>query len=306
MNKQTIITAKAPTRIGLFGGGTDLEPFVSNYGGRVLNMAISIYHTITITAGETEIPDNPLIKQILSYYKGVNGIRITNSFDGVSSSGLGSSASLSVAFIGALDKYLAAKLTKNQIAEQAWQAEKDLGWISGKQDQYASVYGGVNLFTFTTGNVHRWPIKDAKDFVNWCLLVYIGGTRQSSDIQKKLVSRMRGEGVSVVCLRQLKELAILGKKALLDKDYYKVGDLLNHSWALKKLSNPACTNDRIDKIYQKAKAAGAIGGKVCGAGGEGHMFFIVPPAGKQKVLDAIGLTEIPFSIDYGGLNVSRS
>ncbi|MDD5219991.1 MAG: hypothetical protein PHV11_05475 [Candidatus Bipolaricaulis sp.] len=302
MNKQ--ITTRAPTRIGLFGGGTDLEPFVSNYGGRVLNMAINIYHKVTITKGEAEIPDNPLIKQILSCYKGVGGIKITNSFNGISSAGLGSSASLSVALIGALNEYLGIKSIKAQVAEQAWRAEKDLGWVSGKQDQYASVCGGINLFTFQSESVTWLPIE-SEGFAEWCLLVYTGGTRHSSGIQKNLVKRIKDDGVSVTCLMQLKELASLGRKALIDKDYYKVGDMLDHSWMLKKLSNPLCTSAKIDDIYEKAIKAGAIGGKVCGAGGDGHMFFVVPPSRKKRVCESIGLEEIPFSIDYKGLEVEK-
>lgn len=326
MVKMKIIST-APTRIGLAGGGTDVEPFASTYGGKVLNMAINLRHGVTMNdnigrswcfisamdknrnifdgiPGQGEHPEFDLIYEVVRSYKIQGGFRLVETFDGMNSAGLGSSASAAVALIGAFNRLYGIKQTRAEIAEKAWQMEINLGWVSGKQDQYASAFGGVNLFEFDNGNVYNQPIAKGvcERFVDWCLLVYTGKKRHSAKLQEKLRERIKG-GQAIEPLKKIRSATWLVRDALEAGDFERVGKLIGETWELKKLTNPACTNKRINDFYDKAIKAGAIGGKVLGAGSEGHMLFIVKPSKRQKVVKALGLKEIEFGIDYNGLEV---
>ena len=321
-----MIIAKAPTRIGLFGGGTDVNPFASEYGGKVLNMAINLRHecsltpspmnVIHITAMEEtrkfrKIPsankDNKfdLIYEIMRSYQLPTNFVFIDKFDGLQSAGLGSSASAAVSMIGAFNRWLGIEQTKSEIAEKAYQMEINLGWVSGKQDQYASAFGGINFFEFDK-KVWNAPISReiGSEFVKWCLLVYTGRTRHSAKLQEKLRKRMENQQ-AIEALKKTRTLTWEGREALMGGDYEKVGYLLDKGWQLKKQSNPAVTNKRIDHFYSKARKTGALGGKVLGAGSEGHMLFIVNPKKRAKLLKAIELKEIDFGIDWNGLEVRK-
>ena len=339
------IISRAPTRIGLFGGGTDLSPFCDEYGGKVLNMAINLRHDcllsdwpwFTMKGGKGEkmrwhidalgyikdsilmphryrfkIPERgydkkfDLIYEIIRSYGDIGkGFMFTDKFGGLQSAGLGSSASAAVSMIGAFNRWLGIEQTKAEIAEKAWQMEINLGWVSGKQDQYASAFGGINFFEFDK-KVWNAPISReiGTEFVKWCLLVYSGRTRHSAKLQEKLRKRMKA-GQATEPLKKIRTLTWEGREALMGGDYEKVGYLLDKGWQLKKQSNPAVTNRRIDHFYSKARKTGALGGKVLGAGSEGHMLFIVQPKKRGKVLKAIGLQEIDFGIDWQGLEVRK-
>ena len=320
------ITAIAPTRISLFGGGTDVDPFASEYGGKVLNMAINLRHYATLipvkkglqsyieAMGESRFldfksrpkndPKFDLIYEILDFYieKLPSHFIFEDTFDGLQSAGLGSSASAAVSMIGAFNRWLGLKRTKNQIAERAWASEIELGWVSGKQDQYASTYGGVNFFEFDK-QVWNEPINKGicDEFIEWCLLVYTGKTRHSAFLQNQLKERMKSSKETIDALRAIRTLTWEARDALKKADYEKVGIMLGQEWELKKKSNPAVTNERIDGFYNIALKKGALGGKILGAGGEGHMLFIVNPNKRKQVIDNLGLQEIDFSIDYNGL-----
>lgn len=319
------IIARSPARISLFGGGTDVDPFASEYGGKVLNMAINIrhkgilvpkeigtYNEITAMNDCRKVNDLPnrgidkkfdLIYEILRSYEFGRTFWFEDKFEGIQSAGLGSSASAAVSMIGAFNKWLGIEQTKEEIAEKAWQMEINLGWISGKQDQYASVLGGVNFLEFDH-KVWNEPIEKGicEEFVRWCLLVFSGKTRHSSDIQKKLRDNMSNPK-AISALKKMRTMAWEGRDALKKKNYHRVGQLLADSWEAKKVSNPAATNERLNGIFDKASANGAIGGKILGAGGEGHILFIVEPSNRQRLLNVLKLQEIDFSIDYNGLEV---
>ncbi len=320
------IFAQAPVRISLYGGGTDLSPFCDEYGGKVLSIAINLRHRCSLSIGslgggissvvgalgkigylfELTDPKFDLIKEILRSYDLPNRqFTFVDEFDGIQSAGLGSSASAAVSMIGAFNRWLGIKQTKEEIAEKAWQMEINLGWISGKQDQYASALGGVNFIEFDKGVWHE-PISRGvcEKFLPWCLLVYSGRTRHSALVQKKLRENMVNEK-AIKALRAMRTMAFEGKDALWHMDYRRVGELLADSWEAKKISNPAATNERINKIFKTAYANGAIGGKVLGAGSEGHMLFVVEPEKRKQLLDALKLQEIDFGIDWNGLEVRK-
>lgn len=333
------IISRAPTRIGLLGGGTDVNPFASKYGGKVLSIGISLYHNVILVPRDNkqiwienfgEVRELDLDKPLPNYGKDKNfdliyavinhfkdklktGFNLYDRFEGNHSSGLGSSGSTAVAIIGVFNQWLKLKMNKKQIAMLAWEMEtKKLGWISGKQDQITATYGGINLLIFGPGNKFsveplKLSKKRKKEFEQWMLMCFTGGTRHSSILQQELKSGMV-EKDKIKALLSLKK-AVKKVKSFLEKgEWRKLGRLLDQGWEHKKQSNPAVTNKRIDYLYKIAKEQGALGGKIMGAGGEGHMFFLCSPEKKEqikKVLQAEGVKLVNFTIDEQGLLIRK-
>ena len=322
-----MIIARAPTRIGIMGGGTDVDPFAGEYGGKVLNMAINLRHecyveddlffpasvaiqTTIHAMGEvrdiSQLDDSKfsLIKKILdSYELPPEEFRFVDQFEGTQSAGLGSSASAAVSMIGCFNKWLGIKQSKREIAERAFKAEIDLGWSSGRQDQFAAAFGGMNFFEFDKDVWGERIDKNIADgFANHCLLVFTGETRHSAKIQDKLKARMKS-GQATEHLKKIRTLTWEARDAMKGGRFLEVGKMMDVAWDLKKKSNPSATNERLDVVYNTAMKAGAVGGKVMGAGGQGHMVFVVEPGKRKKVLKAIQMKEIDFSVDHNGLEV---
>ncbi|MCX6816763.1 MAG: HAD-IIIA family hydrolase [Candidatus Beckwithbacteria bacterium] len=333
------IISQAPTRIGLIGGGTDVDPFASQYGGEVISLAISLYHRVTLVPREDrnifienlgEVRqlslDKPfpgygedkkfdLVYAILNNFKKhlPTGFNLYDRFEGNHSAGLGSSGAAAVAIIGAFNQWLALNLTKKEIALLAWEMEtKELKWISGKQDQLAAVFGGVNLMTF--GKNNNFSVKGINlnaqvklELNRWLVLCFTGGSRHSSEMQKQLKKGM-SEKNKIKALLDLKSATAEFHRFLLQKKWLKLGGILNKSWQNKKRSNPAATNNRLDSLYDLARQQGALGGKVMGAGGEGHMFFFCPPEKQKQLISALeaeGVQIINFNLDEVGLQVTK-
>ena len=309
------ILATAPARISLFGGGTDVPSYFTKYGGKVINMAINLRQHVKVYVGDdlfghngNKFPydaDPRLFYEIFKKY-GLNGIHhigIRSEFDGFVKSGLGSSASAAVALIGGFYKHIGKKLDRAAIAEEAWDIEVNtLGWYGGKQDQYAAAYGGMNLIEFGKQvKVTPLPRKQAENLLFSMVLIYIGGTRESRDIQK---------GFKELTEEQIKALDAI--KSYVDKaqhyinrgDLRSVGTLMHEVWQLKKKSNKGVSNPKIDEIYNYAFENGALGGKILGAGGAGYMLFIVKPEDKENFIGKMkenGYEDIDFSIDWNGV-----
>jgi len=324
------IETEAPTRIGILGGSTDVDPFNSKHGGRVLNMAIDIKHRAVLTPQECEatleamdekrffyyLPKRgedkkfDLIYEILRSYGLVDfdhwGVRFIDKFDGIQSAGLGSSASAAVSMIGAFNEWLGIRQSKEEIAKKAWQMELNLGWISGWQDQFASAIGGLNFFEYKNGQITKQTIEReiAGEFQGWCLLVYTGKTRHSAEVQKVLKEKMEDNSATIY-LKKMSFFSEVGTALIRQGLFKQTGQLIDCSWENKKRANPLSSNPHLDEIYNQAVKAGAIGGKICGAGGEGHFFFVVEPTKRQRVIQAIQLEEVKFNIDFEGLKVKR-
>ncbi len=333
------ITSQAPTRIGLIGGGTDLNPFAAEYGGKTLSLAISLRHkvvleprkdtTIVISAlgGTLELPldkkcvygeENKynLVKAIINHFHDQipTGFNLDVIFSGLSTSGLGTSSSVAVAVIGAFCTWLKIPLSRYEVAMLAWELENtELGWTSGKQDQLAAAFGGINLFYFGPGNkigVEPLPLPKAQlDMLrNWSLLCFLGSTRSSGQIQKQLVKDM-SYFVKQKALFALKDSVDEAYHYLLKADLIKLGEVLDEVWENKKTANPAATNEFIDKVYQIAKDNGALGGKVMGAGAGGHMYFVAPPETHEQIktqFESLGVTLVPFRFEFDGLRTESS
>lgn len=319
-----MIISTAPSRVSLFGGGSDLPEFADKYGGRVLNMAINLNHICTVVTGPTttrieamgEARDLPvsvpprhtdkkfdLMFEILRSYIDVPPVLIQDVYEGVQSSGLGSSASAAVALIGALDRLKKIQRSRMEVARKAWQAELNLGWVSGKQDQYAAALGGINLVEFENGDVwvDEIPKSIGLAFEEWCVLLHSGLTRHSSDIQQGLKKNILSNKVEA--LLRLRSQTWTARELLMSGDFHGVGKLLREGWEWKKKSNPTATNPHIDEIFSKAYKSGAVGGKVLGAGGEGCILFIVEPRKREWFINEMGLKHLDFSISFNGLTV---
>lgn len=308
-----IIRSKAPLRIGLAGGGTDVSPYSDIYGGAILNATINSYAYASIIPNESgKITLNALDKGLkvnyntaerleidgeLDLLKGVYN-RVVKDFakaplsfelqthvDAPPGSGLGSSSTLVVAILGAFVEWLKLPLGEYDIAHLAYEIErKDLGFSGGKQDQYAATFGGFNFMEFYSDDkviVNPLRIKqDYKNELEFNFALYFTGTSRLSsaiiDDQTKNVKNKKEDPVTA--MHQLKEQAREMKEALLRGSLRKIGFILDDGWHYKKRMSGSITTPEIDSVYAEAKKLGAIGGKVSGAGGGGFMMLYCPGA----------------------------
>ncbi|MCH8317068.1 MAG: dehydrogenase [Bacteroidetes bacterium] len=317
-----IIRSKAPLRLGLAGGGTDVSPYSDIYGGAILNATISMYAYATLEPGDDgkiifnavdkqqqfETPSTKVLKidDTLPLLKGVyNSIinqfklqplsfKLTTYVDAPPGSGLGSSSTLVVAILGAFVEWLKLPLGEYDIALLAHEIERiDLKMAGGKQDQYAATFGGFNFMEFyKDDNVIVNPLRVNANHVNELehnlLLYYNNTSRISSEIIDAQVKNvMQKKKKSIEATHKLKEQAILMKEALLKGNLDEIGKILDFGWQNKKLLAAGITNPEIDKIYDRAIKAGATGGKISGAGEGGFMFFYCPGNTRYKVIESL-------------------
>ena len=291
------VTSSSPCRIGFFGGGSDVGEYARLHGGVCINLAINIRQKITLDADKQEFlsGDNPV------FFKSFTDLNVKHEFDGEIESGLGSSAALSVALVGATDEIEKTNLNKYQIAEKAWDIEVNkCGLFGGRQDQLASVFGGASLLLFEDKVYHyALPEKKIDKITPYMALFYLGNKRKSAVIQEGL---RKIDGQQKIALDKIKDLAYEGLDAIWDGDIFTLGSLMDESWQEKKKSNKGVSNDFIGDIYLKARKNGALGGKICGSGGGGHMLFITENV--EKLKNALSdLKYIPFEVDWEGLKV---
>lgn len=317
-----IYRSKAPLRIGLAGGGTDVSPYCDLYGGAILNATISLYAYASIELLDTnqiiieatdrnesvtyekqdELPiDGQLIlakgvyNHIVRKYGPIpSGFKLTTFVDAPAGSGLGSSSTLMVAIIGAFAEWLHLPLGEYDIADMSFTIERqELAMAGGKQDQYAATFGGVNFMEFYEKNrviVNPLRIKQKILFElgNNILLYYTSTSRLSSDIiaaqSKNVTDKNQG---SIDAMHQLKEQAYMMKDAILKGEIHKIGDILNYGFQHKKQMAKGISNTALDEIYDTALAAGATGGKISGAGGGGFMMFYCPANTRFSVMRAL-------------------
>lgn len=317
-----IYRSKAPLRIGLAGGGTDVAPYSDMYGGAILNATISMYayanieptndgkitfhspdrnEENTYNAEEfLQIDDKfPLHKGIYNriikdYVKKPLSFRLTTFVDAPAGSGLGTSSTLVVAILGAFAEWLKLPLGEYDISHLAYEIERvDLKMAGGKQDQYAATFGGFNYMEFfKEDKVIVNPLRIRKRFMdelsNNLVLYYTETSRLSSKIiETQSQNVINKNEKSIEAMHKLKEQAIMMKEAILKGDLDKIGDILDFGWRFKKQMASGITNDLIDSIYTAAINAGASGGKVTGAGGGGFMFFYCSNNSRYNVIKAL-------------------
>ncbi|MFQ5651452.1 MAG: dehydrogenase [bacterium] len=319
-----IIRSKAPLRLGLAGGGTDVSPYSDQFGGYVLNATIDMYAYCTI-----EVTDNnkieihaidqkrcfesPAVEHLaidgtLDLHKGVYNrivkdyhggrplsFKMTTFSDALAGSGLGSSSTMVVAMLSAFVEWLNLPFGEYDIAHLAYQIERqDIGLSGGKQDQYAATFGGVNFMEFYDHDrvivnplrIKQWILDELETCMVLC---FTGVSRESAKIideQTRNVTEKRQK--SIDAMHQLKADALVMKEALLKGEMSRFAKYLSRSWEAKKNMANTITNREIDQIYQAALEAGAYSGKISGAGGGGFMMLIVDPTKKVSVIEELG------------------
>ena len=331
-----IVRSKAPLRISFAGGGTEVEPYLSEHGGAVLSATIDKYAYASLRTRE----DGQIVVQSLDYdivarYKvdeplpddgkldlvkaafrrltpehNAQGLDVFLHTDAPPGSGLGSSSTVVVALIGLFKHWLHLPLTNYEIATLAYEIERlDMGIKGGKQDQYAATFGGFNYIEFsreaTVVNPLRVPAHILNELQYSLLLCYTGQTRLSARIIDTQVDRYLQQRQDVMqAMDELKRIAVALKNALLQGRLDDFGTLLHQAWVNKKKMAPAISNRDIDELYATACRHGALGGKISGAGGGGYMFFYCPFDRKHTVaeqLELLGAEVVPFAFDRHGL-----
>ena len=326
-------------RVSFAGGGTDVPPFPEKEGGCVLNATINKYAygtlrprkdgQISIESVDFGMSINYNVDQDLVYdgkldlvkaaIKKLGGQESTGfdlflHSDAPPGTGLGSSSAMMVALVGLLKEFKNMPLTDYEIAHLAYLIErKELGIKGGLQDQYAATFGGFNFIEFLKDRVIVNPLKISQDVINELehnlLLCYTGGTRLSARIIEDQVSRYeREEEETLQGLRELKRITIEMKNALLRRRLNEFGELLHYAWENKKKLSSKITNPHIEEMYEEARKAGALGGKISGAGGGGYLLLYCSFEKKHKVeerLRKMGGTITDFAFDSYGLQTWR-
>ncbi|MCR6718757.1 MAG: dehydrogenase [Chitinophagaceae bacterium] len=317
-----IYRSKAPLRIGLAGGGTDVSPYCDQFGGAILNATVSMYAQATIEPlAENKIELAALDRNEKLVYDRVNqlpidgkldllkgvynriqsdygipagGFRLSTFVDAPAGSGLGTSSTLVVAIIGAFTEMLRLPLGEYDMAHYAYEIERyDLGLAGGRQDQYAATFGGVNFMEFYGDDkVIVNPLRIRQEYLfeleNNLLLYYTSTSRESAEIIKKQSRNVsERKGGSIEAMHQLKEQARLMKEALLKGKIHEIGEILDFGFQQKKQMAEGISNTLLEDIYNSAKAAGATGGKISGAGGGGFMIFYCPGNTKYNVIEKL-------------------
>jgi D-glycero-alpha-D-manno-heptose-7-phosphate kinase len=316
-----IVRSRAPLRLSFAGGGSDLPAYYEIHGGAVLNASVDIYAYCTIEEVDNkiifeaadlevgisydlqaEIKDCPLKLHQGIYNRMIkdfnNGkplsIAVKTYCDAPVGSGLGSSSTLSVAIIKAYAEYLKLPLGEYEIANLAWSIERqDLGLNGGKQDQYASTFGGLNFIEFFEDNrVIVNPLRLKPNFVSELesslVLYFTGKSRESGMIiDEHNKNFAANDKASLEAIHGIKRLSVLTKESLLKSDIKSFAKNIEESWFLKKSCSSRISNPHIESIYDTAKTNGAIGGKVSGAGGGGFMMFIVEPTQRMHLIKSL-------------------
>ena len=323
--------AKAPLRIGVVGGGTDVDPYASQKGGAVFNTTISKYAYCTITPtgdstmsihstdyGKYEVPldggplkldgNMDLIKVVTNHFQITDGFKMFLQSEAPPGSGLGGSSAIIVSIIAAVCKWKNIRMTGDEIAQLAIKLEREeIGLKGGKQDQYTAVFGGFNVMKFRKDGVDINRVRVDFDTVNELqyrsVLCYTGTSRESAHVIESQVQRYKS-GQNEEALDATKALVEPMANAFSKGNIKLAGELLDESWSLKKQFSDKVSNSKIDDMYKVAKEAGAIGGKVSGAGGGGFMYFICKYDTKYDVAKALqkhGAKVADFTFESNGV-----
>lgn len=333
-----VVRSKSPLRLGLAGGGSDVSPYSDIYGGLVLNATINLYAYCTIEELETDeiiinsydsdcfksyplAPqlkidgDAPLIKGVYNrivrdYDIPVSGFRITTYNDAPVGSGLGTSSAMVVAILKAFTEWRFLPLGDYETSRLAFEIErKDLKLNGGKQDQYAAAFGGFNFMEFHKDDlviinplkIKRWIIDELEGSI---VLYFTGASRAGAVIiNEQRENTEKGKPEAIEAMHAIKQSAIDMKHALLKGDMHAFATILGKGWENKKKMASAISNPMIQEAFDVALKAGAVAGKVSGAGGGGFIMFMVNPVKKKVVSDALSKLPgfvMPFQFTEGG------
>lgn len=326
------IKSRAPMRISFAGGGTDVAPFSEEYGGAVLNSAISKYAYVTLSERESGIvlkssdyipglqynEKRELVEDgkvdilkatIKNYLHSSRGMEISFFLDAPRRSGLGASASAFVALLSAINQAESLGMTRKRIAEEAWRLEREeLNNIGGKQDQYVSAFGGINYLEFSSKGVDVFPLRvddrTAMELESRIIIFYYKPREASGTVLEGQIANVREKKKETIdALLRSRDIAKEMKQGMLNGDVESIGRLLDEGWVEKKKFSNSISSSGIDSLYSHLKEKGVIGGKISGAGGGGFMFVLTE---ENKTLDVyyylleLGLSPIFLSIDKRG------
>jgi D-glycero-alpha-D-manno-heptose-7-phosphate kinase len=335
-----MVRARAPLRLSFGGGGTDVSPYADTRGGCVLNATISRYvYSTLVPKSERSIGFRSFDYGTVVYWteeahfsfdgemdlaKGVlkrfeldklrsDGFDLFAHADAPPNSGLGSSSTFTVSLIGLFRELLGLPITSAGMAKLAYDIERnDVGIKGGRQDQYAAAFGGFNFMEFRGEEVIVTPLRLSDFLINELeynlLLCYIGSRETQPIIENQMESAKPENIEPLAAMDRTKEIAIEMKKVLLRGDLDRFGELLHESWVHKKRTAPGITTPRIDELYEEALKAGAIGGKITGAGGGGHLLLYCPFTKRHNVrerLSAMGTRATDFRFDPSGMQTWR-
>ena len=328
-----MILVRAPLRISFVGGGTDLPDFYHQYPGRVISATIDkfiyvlvnyIPHTkkVIVKYTSTEAVDSPFqlshtrVKATLCDLGIMRDIEIGSFADISAKAGLGSSSSFSVALLKGFNAFLGKNLNKQEVAEAACRLEIELlKEPIGKQDQYASAFGGFNIFQFNLDDsVEFKPVllsyNKKKSLEAHSLLFFTGVIRDASSVLSEQKNNIQDK---FDVLKQMADSVFEFEKYLLDGDFENAGKMLDEGWQRKKSLASKISNNIFDSLYMTGLENGAWGGKILGAGGGGCLFFMVPPQKREGVKEAvinlarkgnmIGFEELPFKFTECGVDI---
>jgi D-glycero-alpha-D-manno-heptose-7-phosphate kinase len=336
------LRSKAPLRLSFAGGGTDVSPYPEERGGAVLNCTINKFAYATLAAvpdqrgraslhsldyqltvnyeRRSEMAYNgelDLVKAAVNVLRprepdprALDSLELFLHSDAPPGTGLGSSSTMTVALVGAFQHYLRGTWTPYDIAELAYRIERvELRFKGGKQDQYAAAFGGFNFMEFEKDRTIVTPLRIPDSTLNELsyrmLLCYTGTSHFSNDIiERQQASYTEKQSGTVDALDATKRLALDMKAELLRGNLDEMGRLLDQGWQLKKKFTSGISTDRIDHLYEKAREAGALGGKLVGAGGGGYLMFFCDferRAQVAKVVAASGGSVVDFAFEPKGV-----
>jgi D-glycero-alpha-D-manno-heptose-7-phosphate kinase len=322
-----MVITKTPFRISFFGGSTDLPVWYEKYGGATLSTTIDKYCYITVRHfppffpikhrvvwSEIELTDDiadikhPSVRETLKHLGIEKGMEIHHQGDLPARSGLGSSSSFTVGLLHALYKLLGRPIDKMNLAKDAIHIEQHLIKESvGVQDQMAAAFGGLNKFTFTPGHalsvepVMLSPERSA-ELQKHLMLVFTGMARTASEVEAEKIKNVPEKEQELHQMQAMVDKAVSILKS--EQDIKEFGKLLHETWMLKRGLTSKITNSQVDSIYDRARAQGAIGGKLLGAGSGGFMLLFVPPEKRQAVREALkDFIVVPFNFETKGSQV---
>jgi D-glycero-alpha-D-manno-heptose-7-phosphate kinase len=330
--------ARAPVRVSFGGGGTDLEAYYARFGGFVVSSAIARYayvvaretvdRSIHLSSSDYRVwqtfrrGEMPIIEEPLSLPKAVverfgpfglreRGVDLFLASEVAPGTGLGSSSAMAVALVRALSAYLGLPADAEEVAEVACFIEIDrLDMPIGKQDQYASAFGGLNAITFTQDGVEVEPLRPSADTItalcSRLMLFSTGHSRHSSSILREQRAATAEQKVVAESLHAMKALAMDMREALFSEDLTGFGTMLDHGWQMKRRLSGKISSPEIDAWYAAAREAGALGGKITGAGGGGYMLLYCPVERQDDVREVLAvhrLREMPFDFDFHGAHL---
>ena len=330
-----MIIARAPLRISFAGGGTDMEAYYERYGGAVVSTTINRYFYALFEPREDDriqiissdfrsvlnVDDFYNLKfgegfdipcAVIRHFRLYQGFDLFMASEVPPGSGVGSSGAVAVAMVCLCAHLRNERMTKRQTAEDAYFVQKEILKLPiGKQDEYASAYGGLNLIEFRKDGVSVQPLKITQEtrtrLEKNLLLFFTGRTREASAILRQQDHSARGDDPEVIAaMTGLKESAYRVRAALEGGDLTSFGYLLHEGWQQKKRMSRDISNETLDKLYEVARANGALGGKLTGAGGGGFFVFYCEEENQRQLTEALtshGLKLLDFKFESRGVSI---